>query len=76
MGAYFVVWAAAYRFTNAYASDPTRTMHLVRPCDVAPGIIQPWTAIIYVFGGLALPLLPFFYNWPGRNCGSYWPATR
>ncbi len=66
---YFAVWSAAYSFTNAYASDPARTIHLVRPCDLAPGIIQPWTAVIYVFGGLALPLLPFIYNWR-------WPKLR
>src|SRR5262249_34531326 len=34
-----------------------------------PRIIQPWTAFLYVFGGLALPLLPFYYNWD-------WPRLR
>ncbi len=63
VGCYFAVWSAVYSFTNAYASDPARTIHFVRPCDLAPDIIQPWTAFIYVFGGMVLPLLPFFYNW-------------
>jgi membrane-associated phospholipid phosphatase len=65
----FLVWGVLYGLTNAYAADPSRTIRLVRPYDVVPGIIQPWTAVVYVFGGLALPLLPFRYNWD-------WPKLR
>ena len=50
---------------------PTRAgpIHRVRPCDLWPEIIQPWTAVVYVFGGFLLPLLPFYYNWA-------WPKLR
>jgi membrane-associated phospholipid phosphatase len=66
---YWGVWWVGYTITNAYASEPNRTIRLVRPYDLVPGIIQPWTAVIYVFGGLALPVLPFYFNWD-------WPKLR
>jgi membrane-associated phospholipid phosphatase len=69
VGAYFVIWYTGYYFTNALGSEPSRAIHLVRPCDLWPAIIQPWTAIIYVFGGFVLPLLPCYYNWA-------WPKLR
>jgi membrane-associated phospholipid phosphatase len=62
-GAYFLLWSAGYYFTNDWGSDPSRSIHLIRPCDLWPDIIQPWTAILYVFGGFLLPLLPFYFNW-------------
>jgi membrane-associated phospholipid phosphatase len=66
IAAYFVAWAVVYTFTNVRGSDPAVVIHLVRPCDLVPGIIQPWTAILYLAGGFVLPLLPFYYNgdWP------------
>lgn len=60
---YFTLWYAGYYFTNAWGSDPSRAIHWVRPCDLWPQLIQPWTAIVYVFGGFLLPLLPFYFNW-------------
>jgi membrane-associated phospholipid phosphatase len=66
---YWGIWWFGYTLTNAYGSEPNRTIRLVRPSDLVPGIIQPWTAIVYVFGGLALPLLPFYFNWD-------WPKLR
>src|SRR5665213_1010921 len=69
IAAYSVLWYAGYFFTNAWGSEPSRAIHMVRPCDLWPEIIQPWTAIIYVFGGFFLPLLPCYYNWA-------WPKLR
>jgi membrane-associated phospholipid phosphatase len=66
---FFTAWAFVYEFVNRRGADPARTIHLTRPLDRFPGIIQPWTAVIYVFGGLALPLLPFVFNWQ-------WPRLR
>jgi membrane-associated phospholipid phosphatase len=69
VGAYFTLWYAGYYFTNAWGSDPIRSIHMIRPCDLWPEIIQPWTAVVYVFGGFLLPLLPCYYNWA-------WPKFR
>jgi membrane-associated phospholipid phosphatase len=69
VAAYFMIWSATYHITNAHGSDPVQTVHLTRPCDLVPGIIQPWTAVLYLAGGLVLPLLPFAYNWS-------WPKLR
>jgi membrane-associated phospholipid phosphatase len=63
VAAYFAIWYAGYYFTNTRGSDPSRAIHMVRPCDLWPDIIQPWTAVIYVFGGFLLPVLPFYFNW-------------
>ncbi len=69
IGVYFVLWSAGYSFTNAWGSEPNRAIHMVRPCDLWPEIIQPWTAVVYVFGGFLLPILPFYFNWE-------WPKLR
>jgi membrane-associated phospholipid phosphatase len=69
LASYGALWWAAYTFINAHGADPARAIRFTRPCDVVPGVIQPWTAVVYVFGGLALPLLPFYYNWR-------WPQFR
>jgi membrane-associated phospholipid phosphatase len=63
---FFAAWWAAYSWTNARGADPLRAVYLTRPCDLVPNIILPWTAVVYLAGGLALPLLPFFYyrEWP------------
>jgi membrane-associated phospholipid phosphatase len=63
---FFAAWWAIYTWTNARGSEPGRAIYFTRPCDLSPGIIQPWTAVVYLVGGLALPLLPFFYyrDWP------------
>jgi membrane-associated phospholipid phosphatase len=67
--AFFAAWAILYDQTNRHGADPANTVRLTRPLDRFPGIIQPWTAVIYVFGGIALPVLPFLYNWS-------WPRLR
>jgi membrane-associated phospholipid phosphatase len=69
IAAYFLAWWVGYTLANAYTADPGRAVHLVRPYDVEPGIIRPWTAVVYLVGGVALPLLPFRYNWA-------WPKLR
>jgi len=63
---FFAVWWAVYLWTNARGSEPGRAVYLTRPYDLVPGIVQPWTAVVYLAGGLALPLLPFWYyrEWP------------
>ena len=66
---FFAAWSLIYDQVNEHSARPDRTIHLTRPVDRFPGIIQPWTAVIYVFGGIALPLLPFVYNWT-------WPRLR
>jgi membrane-associated phospholipid phosphatase len=67
IGVYFTVWWTVYEWTNRHGCEPGQGSYFLRPVDALPGIIQPWTAPLYLFGGLALPLLPFYYhwNWPG-----------
>jgi len=65
---YFGLWLWSYDAVNAFAADPVRTIHLTSPASVFPWIIQPWTAVIYVIGGVIIfPLVPFFYyrSWRG-----------
>jgi membrane-associated phospholipid phosphatase len=63
---FFAAWWAVYAWTNARGCESGRAIYLTRPCDEAPSIIQPWTAVVYLVGGLVLPLLPFCYyrDWP------------
>jgi membrane-associated phospholipid phosphatase len=63
---FFAVWWTVYQHVNAFSADPVRTIRLRPPKDYFPDIIQPWTALIYFFGGLLLPVLPFLYHrtWP------------
>src|SRR5256885_1143842 len=63
---FFAAWWATYAWTNARGADPSRAVYLTPPRDLIPGILQPWTAVVYLAGGLALPVLPFFYyrEWP------------
>ena len=60
---FFAAWAILYDRFNHQGADPTRTIRLTRPIDRIAGITQPWTAVIYVFGGIALPLLAFWFHW-------------
>jgi membrane-associated phospholipid phosphatase len=69
IGVYFAVWWTVYAFTNSRTSDSARTVRFERPVDVFPDIIQPWTAVVYLGGGLALPLLPFLFNWSWPRVG-------
>lgn len=62
VGAFFTVWSVVYGLVNAHVSAPERTIHLMPPSAQFPGIIQPWTALVYVFGGFALPVLPFCFD--------------
>jgi membrane-associated phospholipid phosphatase len=64
---FFGVWLWAYDAVNAFAADPVRTIHLTSPASMFPWIIQPWTALIYLTGGVAFALVPFVYyaSWRG-----------
>jgi membrane-associated phospholipid phosphatase len=64
---FFGLWLWAYDMVNAFAADPVRTIHLTSPASVVPWIIQPWTAVIYILGGVIFPLVPFLYypSWRG-----------
>jgi len=64
---FFSLWLWAYDLVNAFAADPVRTIHLTSPASVFPWIIQPWTAVIYIAGGVIFPLVPFLYyrSWRG-----------
>jgi membrane-associated phospholipid phosphatase len=63
IAAFFSAWTGLYLWTNLCGTCPGRAIHFDRPCDLWPGIIQPWTAVIYVFGGVLITLLPFLYHW-------------
>jgi membrane-associated phospholipid phosphatase len=63
IGTFFAVWTALYKLMNEWGTVSSRAIHLTRPCDLWPGMIQPWTAVIYVFGGVLVAFLPFPYNW-------------
>lgn len=79
VAAFFALWYAGYTFFNHWGADPVRAIRITRPYDVWPGLIQPWTAAIYVFAGYAIPLLPFVWNrsWPrvGFVLGAYAIST-
>jgi membrane-associated phospholipid phosphatase len=64
---FFGLWLCVYDMVNAFATDPVRTIHLTNPASVFPWIIQPWTAVIYILGGVIFPLVPFVYypSWRG-----------
>jgi membrane-associated phospholipid phosphatase len=59
----FAYWTLGYKLTNEWCATSERAIRLARPYDVYPGLIQPWTAIIYIFGGFSIPFIPFLYNW-------------
>lgn len=60
---FFVFWIGVYKFLNEYNADPARAVYLTRPADVWPWVIQPWTSFIYVFLGVAFPILPICIYW-------------
>ncbi len=65
---YYLVWWSAYDVVNGYATDPVRTIRLTSPASVFPQIIQPWTAVVYIAGGLIFPSIIFLYHlktWSG-----------
>jgi membrane-associated phospholipid phosphatase len=64
---YFGLWFWVYDAVNAFSTDPVRTIHLTNPASIFPWIIQPWTAVIYILGGVVFPLAPFWYypSWRG-----------
>ena len=66
---FFALWSFFYIEINEWALHSPRTRYLTSPRDTNPGVIQPWTAVIYVFGGFAAPLLPFLFNWRRERVG-------
>src|SRR5262245_36727424 len=62
-------WWAMYSFTNERCARSPRAVEFDPPMVTTPGVIQPWTATIYLFGGMALPLAPFYFYWT-------WPRLR
>lgn len=66
---WLTLWLATYKFFNNWNADPVRAIRLERPVDLWPGVIQPWTAFVYVFAGYCLPLAAFAWNWS-------WPRLR
>src|SRR5262249_1208659 len=52
---FFLMWAIVYKHFNEYNAAPERAIHWTRPVDVWPGVIQPWTALIYT--GLGWPIM-------------------
>jgi len=64
---FFGLWLWSYDAVNAFAADPVRTIHLTSPASVFSWIIQPWTSVIYIIGGVIFPLVPFLYyrSWRG-----------
>jgi membrane-associated phospholipid phosphatase len=66
---FFIACSVIYSLINEWAFHSPRTRYFRGPRGDFPGVIQPWTAVVYVFGGYAAPHLPFFYNWA-------WPRLR
>ena len=66
---FFAAWSILYDLANAHGSAPGRAVTFARPFDLLPGLLQPWTAVVYLVGGVALPLLPFCFHWR-------WPGIR
>jgi membrane-associated phospholipid phosphatase len=69
ISAFFILCSFVYGQINEWAFHSPRTRYFQSPRDLFPGVIRPWTAVIYVFGGSTAPLLPFLYNWS-------WPRLR
>lgn len=69
IGMSFALCAFFYCRINEWAFHSTRTRYFRSPRDAFPGVIQPWTAVVYVFGGYIAPLVPFVYYWS-------WPRLR
>lgn len=67
--AFFVLCSVVYGLINEWAYHSPRTRYYRSPRDDFPALIQPWTAVVYVFGGYVAPFLPFVYNWA-------WPRLR
>ena len=66
---FFTLWAFVYGLINEWAYGSPRTAYFPSPREALPGVIQPWTAVIYVFGGFAAPVVSLMFNWP-------WPKLR
>ncbi len=66
---FFILWWAIYGMLNERGVEPSRMQVFSRPCDFFPNIIQPWTSVIYLFGGLLLPAAPFFSYRGWRQLG-------
>ena len=67
VGVYFVIWWIGYTYSNDAGVLSAQVTHFTPPTVAAPFLFQPWTAIIYVLGGSAIPLLPFYYYWTWRR---------
>ena len=67
VASFFGLWVWAYDAVNTFSANPVRTIHLTSPATVFPWIIQPWTAVIYILGGVVFPSAPFLYyrTWRG-----------
>lgn len=64
---YGFVWIQIYKLINRIGMNSPRTISFVPPLQKYPWLFQPWTGIIYFFGGFLCVILPFFWNWRRRN---------
>lgn len=62
--AFFALWTLAYDQINRWVSP--HATYYERPIDAYDWVLQPWTALIYVFGGYLIPWFPFLFNWNWR----------
>lgn len=60
---YLALWGLAYKYLNALGAASPRANVFEGPLQAFPSLYQPWMAVIYVFGGYVIILLPFFFNW-------------
>ena len=63
---FLAIWILIYIELNARGAHSERAVTFRSPIDRYPWIYQPWTAVIYVFGGYLSMILPFLWNWTGR----------
>ncbi len=66
IAAFFALWFWVYSELNARGAQSPRAMTFQSPIERYPWLYQPWTAIIYVFGGYLICVVPFLWNWTGR----------
>jgi hypothetical protein len=66
VAAFFTAWWWAYALLNARGVASPRAVSFAPPTAGAPELLLPWTAVLYVAGGVLLPLVPFYYyrTWP------------
>lgn len=61
------VWTFIYMWLNALGSQSARAKTFAPPIDRYPILFVPNSAILYLLGGIVLPILPFYWYWTWKG---------